>query len=220
MPYPELLFASQWRRTRCKRPFFKYIKRANVVHHVSIAVPNHLSAFRAAIYRMTPPQGIATSTHLAAANLETTSGKKAHYRLRTQHDGKFLVFGTGNLILAGKTSHASACLSSNRMIRMLAALHPSSKLMWPAHHSSPNCVVTGQIIKPIKDTIKVDNAHVNYSNKFPGIALSINVPKVTPELYLRQGKIIIPGIVNSKQLVEATDQICSIVEPHFSSTTP
>lgn len=194
---------------------FKYIRRANVVHHVSIGVPMHVSAMRASVYRLTPPQGICTSPHLAAANLEPTSGKKAHYRLRTRHDGKFLVFGTGNLILAGKTSHASACLSSNRMIRMLATLHPSAALMWPAHHSSPNCVVTGQINTQISDSIKEDTLHVNYSNKFPGIALAINVPKVTPELYLRKGKIIIPGIVNCEQLQDATTQIGAIVSPHF-----
>lgn len=215
MPFPELLFASNWRRAKRKQPIFRYIKRANVVHHVSIDVPPWLSAFRASVYRLTAPRGICTSPHLAAANLETTRGKKAHYRLRTRNDGKFLVFGTGNLILAGKTSHASACLSSNRMVRLLASLHPSCTLMWPAHHSSPNCVVTGQIACPVLDTIKDDNAHVNYSNKFPGIALSITVPKVTPELYLRQGKIIIPGIVNSTQLLEATHQIGNIVTPHF-----
>lgn len=215
MPYPELLFASKWRRLKTKRPIFKYIKRANVVHHVSIGVPRYQSAMRACVYRLTPPQGINTSPHLAAANLEPTSGKKAHYRLRTQNDGKFLVFGTGNLILAGKTTHASACLSSNRMINMLASLHPSSALMWPAHHSSPNCVVTGQIESKISDTLKEDTVHVNYSNKFPGIALAIDVPKVTPELYLRQGKIIIPGIVNCNQLINATQQICTIVQPHF-----
>ena len=185
---------------------------------MSIAIPTHTAQHRAALYRVHPAMHIKTASLLCAANLETTRGRRAHYRLRTKSDGKFLVFGTGNIILAGRKTHASACVSSVRMIALLSAMPNDGQIMWPAYFSSPNAVMTGQTTRTVAATIKQDTIHVNFSPKFPGLALAISPPGVTPELYLRRGMIIVPGITSTTQFKQAITEISNIIEPHLTDS--
>lgn len=217
MAIPNLLFATRWRQAhKRRRGMFKYWSRSNIVLHMSLSVPPPVCVHRTALYRRAPAAHIATATTLCSVNLEMTRGHRAHYRLRTINDGKFLVFGTGNIILAGRQTHASACVSSVRMIRLLASLPNAGRVTWPAYFSSPNAVLTGQTRLAVQDTIKTDTVRVNFSPKFPGLALAIGAKGVTPELYLRRGMIIVPGITGISQFDTAVDEVTNIIAPHLA----
>ena len=220
MPYPEAMFASKWRQHKYKGRSFKFLKRCNIVHHMSLILPAYGQHLRSSLYRTHPQSTIKTSGPFAAANLERTNGKHAHMRIRTLNDGKFLMFGTGNIILAGRKSHASACLSSIRMSHVLSQQCKDSVNLWPAAQEAPNSVITGQLAFPISPTIKDDSVHVNYSTKFPGIAMSVSAPGVTPELYLRRSMIIIPGITSAAQLATVVADVEKIIKPYALSPAP
>jgi len=149
---------------------------------------------------------------LASSNLEITKSKQSHYRIRSNANGKFLIFGTGNLILAGRRTHAAACLSSNKLIYLLA--RELKRPIFAVSHQSPNSVITGQLNCTISDTIK-KSIQVNYSDKFPGIALQIKTPGVTPELYLRKSMVIFPGIVSSNQLIQVIQEVEEMLTPYI-----
>ena len=219
---PNIKFCAEWRKQKGTAPSFKYLHMSNNVMHIAVKPPAVNRRFRTLLYRHSPPQRLATSKMLAAANLETTKGRNAHYRIHTKNDGKILLFGTGNCILAGKKTTAAACLSSARLVHMLLTTLPSKMCIWPSHYSCPNVVLTGQISSAIAESIKDDVANVNYTAKFPGIALKVDESKVTPELFLSRGKIIIPGITGVKQLQKTVSQIERILKPHVitNKTTP
>ena len=107
------------------------------------------------------------------------------------------------------------------MIRMLAVAQ--DRPVYPVTHSSPNAVVTGQLRYRISEDIKT-SLKANHSSKFPGIALAIATPGVTPELYLRRGMVIIPGITSSASLVRAIAEIDEVIAPYrlpdLNFTTP
>ena len=212
---PDIKFCAEWRKQNSTAPSFKYLHMSNNVMHIAVKPPVVYRRFRALLYRHSPPQRLATSKMLAAANLETTKGRNAHYRIHTKKDGKILLFGTGNCILAGKKTTAAACLSSARLVHMLLTTLPSKMCIWPSHYSCPNVVLTGQINCNVADTIKDDVANVNHTAKFPGIALKVDESKVTPELFLSRGKIIIPGITGVHQLQKTMIQIERILKPHI-----
>lgn len=212
---PDIKFASKWRKLKGRAPLFQYLKMSNNVMHIAVKAQPVVSKWRALLYRHCPPVKLATSTFLAAANLEATKGREAHYRLHTKQDGKILLFGTGNCILAGKKTTSSACLSSARLVHMLLHTLPMKYCLWPSHYSCPNMVISGQISGRVAPTIKADVENVNYSSKFPGIALKVDEEKVTPELFLARGKIIIPGVTSVQQLIRGVQQIETIIQPHL-----
>lgn len=216
MVCPEILFGSKWRRNCYGARVFKNLNRSNVVHHMSFVLPRYVQHWRSAAFRSNPPSVLRTNMPLAAANLEKTSGPHAHLRIRTQNNGKFLVFGTGNVILAGRQTHASACLSSLRMAVTLSKHCADSVNLWPAVHEAPNTVVTGQFEHMVAPHIKTDSVRVNHSKKFPGIALAVKRKGVTPELYLKRSMIIIPGVTRSEQLNEVVGCITDIVQPYLT----
>lgn len=216
MTHPSLSFVTDWSNASGGLGVFKYLVRSNVVHHSSVR-PNALTSHRrAALYRLRPPVGLRTLRAFAEANLEQTTGMRSHYRLRTLTDGKFLVFGTGNIILAGRRSHAAACTSMTRMIRQMTRMHRLP--LWPVVHSSPNSVVTGQVDGVVSAQIK-DELAANHSSKFPGIALSLPTKGVTPELYLRRGMVIIPGITTAVQLSAVVHELSSLIAPHVQAAS-
>jgi hypothetical protein len=218
MPPPNLAFASKWRRSGNKAPLFRFWTRSNIVLHMSLSVPAHVQAYRTSLYRRPPATRIKTARALCACNLEATKGRQAHYRIRTKANGKFLVFGTGNIILAGRKSHSSAALSCVRMVSMLSGLPNAGIVTWPAYLSSPNAVLTGQVAHVVLPTLKNDTINVNHSTKFPGIAIAIAEPGVTPELYLRRGMLIAPGVTSPGQFARVLDNIDTVIRPHVNFT--
>ena len=231
MPPPNLKFAAEVRMhesQRAKRmkavPFgrWRYLKRSNIVMHTSIKPTRTSYRTMSALYRMTPPLALKHSKLLAAANLDKTSGPRPHYRIRTPdhtYDGKFLIFGTGNIIVAGTKSHAAAALASSRMLRLISKECPNAAMVWPSMMSVPNAVITGRLKQMVSAKIK-ESEKTNSSPKFPGIALRVPQNRVTPELYLRRCMLIVPGVTTAKTLHEVVASIEAIVAPYqdLSST--
>jgi TATA-box binding protein (TBP) (component of TFIID and TFIIIB) len=225
MPPPNLKFAAEVRRlesARAKRmkttPFneWLYLKRSNIVMHTSIKPTRASYRAMSALYRMTPPLALKHCKLLAAANLDRTNGPRPHYRIRTPehaYDGKFLVFGTGNIIVAGTKSHASAALASSRMLRLIAKECPGASVVWPSMMSVPNAVITGRLKRMVSDEIKASEK-TNSSPKFPGIALRVPEKRVTPELYLRRCMLIIPGVTSANVLHDVLGSVETIVAPY------
>jgi hypothetical protein len=89
-----MLFVDNYRETRPASGPFLYLERSNIVHHSTVRPTKQLFYTRTALFRGCPPVGLPTHRALAMANLEATTGKRSHYRIRTVHDGKFLIFGT------------------------------------------------------------------------------------------------------------------------------
>jgi hypothetical protein len=88
--------------------------------------------------------------------------------------------------------------------------------VWPVAHASPNSVVTGRLSVVVNASIKT-SLRANHSSKFPGIALAVATPGVTPELYLRRGMVIIPGLTSAAQLIAVVDEINQIIAPHITT---
>lgn len=153
---------------------------------------------------------------LMAANLDPSKGLTPHYRVRTPdaaYDGKYLVFGTGNIIIAGTKNHSAGMVAAMRMTRVLARHTPKSQLLWASAHSAPNTVVTARLNYTVGASVKKDSKS-NYTDKFPGIALQVSCNSITPELYLRKSMVIIPGITRAADCVQALDEIIDITKQH------
>lgn len=223
MPSPDFMFASNTRLLKKRaepKTFFskwKYLKRSNIVMHTSIKQTPSQFRTLSALYRCNPPKHLQHNALMVAANLDSTKSKRPHYRIRTPshaYDGKFLVFGTGNIIVAGTKSHAAAALGSIRMLMLISA-QSSNKLLniWPSIISVPNAVITGRLKEPVLPSIK-ESEFTNSSTKFPGIALRVPQERVTPELYLRRNMLIIPGITTAMVMHKVIESIETIVETH------
>jgi hypothetical protein len=88
-----MLFVDNYNKTSNAAGPFLYLERSNIVHHSTVRPTKQLFHTRTALFRGCPPVGLPTNRELAMANLEPTTGKRSHYRIRTLHDGKFLIFG-------------------------------------------------------------------------------------------------------------------------------
>lgn len=213
---PDLCFGEHFNKLKDESIYpFTYLERSNIVHHTSVRVdkPAHFRQ-RTSVYRACAPIGIRTIDKLASINLELTKSRNTHYRVRTT-DGKFLCFGTGNIILAGRKNHATSCMSSTKMVRLFA--HELRRPVMAVSHQAPNSVITGKLAFDVDPAIKTDAFVGNCSPKFPGIALLLknNIkPRCTPELYLRKGMVIMPGITTAAQLVEVIKEIGVLLEPY------
>jgi TATA-box binding protein (TBP) (component of TFIID and TFIIIB) len=216
MPEPDIFFSRQWEtfpsKTRCG--LFQYLARSNIVHHTSIQTNKGAAARLASVYRCNFGSTLRTVGELARMNLDSTVGENSHYRLRVGADGKLLVFGTGNLILAGMLTHASACTSITRFLRHLTRLQKTP--LWPSIHSAPNMVVTGQLKMFISPKVRTDIL-CNCSDKFPGIALNVSMKGCTPQLFLKRSMVIIPGLTSAHQLKVAVERISAILAPYVTS---
>ena len=89
-----MLFVDNFTKTCAETGPFLYLERSNIVHHSTVRPTKQVFFSRTALFRGCPPVGLPTNPDLAMANLEATTGKRSHYRIRTLHDGKFLIFGT------------------------------------------------------------------------------------------------------------------------------
>lgn len=225
MPAPSMKFAATFRQHEAKRarrmkssPFkeWRYLKRSNIVMHASIKPTRTSFNAMCSLYRQAPPLTLQHSKLMAAANLDQTASPRPHYRIRTPdhaYDGKFLVFGTGNIIVAGTKSHASAALAAARMLRLISKECPNAQVVWPTMMSVPNAVITGRLRRNVLPTVKASEM-TNSSSKFPGIALRVPQPRVTPELYLRRCILIMPGITAANVLHDVVASIEEIVAPY------
>jgi hypothetical protein len=138
----------------------------------------------------------------------------SHMRFNTTNHGKLLVFSTGNVIRAGKYTHCDAVGCLLAFFRWARGQDSVLNAMWPAAISTPNAVLTGQFVSPINPSFK-HHAKATCSNRFPGI--SVQLPeqaggdRVTPELFLKDSKWILPGVRSAPGAFNALAELVDIV---------
>jgi len=210
-PRPRLLFSRDYAAAvKASGPRFKQIQSqvmTNVVLLATLPRAQHAAAKHSAVYRGSAPNSIATSARLATWSHEPPRTAATHYRIAVSGPkaaGKYLVFGTGNIIRAGKHTHADAVASTAALIKVLRheeVLHPA---VYPAVMSCPNTVVTGKFIDPVdQDRLEAD-WRVNSSKRFPGRSVSIKDSRIVPEIYASDGRFIMPGVASPEQLLAAS----------------
>ena len=135
----------------------------------------------------------------------------SHLRLHTRRHGKMLVFSTGNIIRAGKHTHADAAWAVLAMRRWAMKGDSHHALLWPTAMSAPNAVCNGQLSEPMPQSIYT-HWRATHTDKFPGIALEFaSAPGITAEFFMKEHKFILPGVTNADNLVNA---LVGFVELH------
>ena len=207
-PRPSLFFTRDYQRLLKKNPELPHIESqviTNVVLLVTLARSAAANRRHGAWYRGSGPRFIQTSDVLAPFSQEPARSRAAHYRVSVADGGgKFLIFGTQNVIRAGKHTHADAVASTSRFLRALRRCNVLHRPAYVSVFSCPNTVVTGRFAHAV-DPAKLDaDWRVSSSQRFPGKAVSIPQCRVVPEIYTSDHRFIMPGVTNPKQLLQAT----------------
>ena len=136
-----------------------------------------------------------------------------HHRFSTKSHGKLLAFSTGNIIRAGKSTHADAFHALLAFLRWCRALNPKLHGMWPMAVSMPNSVWSGQFNTSI-DRCVLDHSVATHSDRFPGISLNFQntniTSKITPELFLKESKWIVPGVKDIVSLFNIVQELTTL----------
>ena len=146
----------------------------------------------------------------------------SHMRFNTKSHGKLLVFATGNVIRAGKYTHTDAVSCLLAFVRWAREQSPELCLFWPAAISMPNSVLTGQFSTPVSKLLGEHNAATS-SNRFPGISIRLPdtmISKITPEVFLKDSKWILPGVRCAKGAFDAIAHLIAVVDSVPSSKDP
>lgn len=210
-PRPKLLFARDYAAAgKFKFQQIQSQVMTNVVLLATLPRGPHAAARHAAMYRMSSPATIATSAGLAAHSHEPPRTAATHYRIAVsgrRAAGKYLIFGTGNIIRAGKHTHADAVGSTATLVKALRKDGTLNPAVYPAAWACPNTVVTGKFIKPIDQDVLETDWRVNSSKRFPGRSVSIKGSKIVPEIYASDGRFIMPGVASPEQLLKASEVV-------------
>ena len=197
------------------------LQQSNVVLHSTMA--SHARTRVAARYF-----GKKSNTHIPssrtlrlASSRGTPSSPFAHHKIRTSVGATILMFNSGQLIRSGGNSPGQALISLLKFVNFLQRTHPATHAnAWIGAATIPNSVFTGQFVCDVSPAFKNDSA-ATYTSKFPGIAINLNIDeKITPELFLRRSKFIIPGIKTAHALSRAADALVSVVQPYFNKESP
>lgn len=214
---PNLDFAAQYKTLASSKTWscdkIPMQRMTNVVLLATMARGSAMDYRNGLAHRSASRQRIRTNPKLAQHSHETIRGHHTHYRIATgpcapgrRPDGKFLVFGTGNIIRAGKYTHGDSVAATFRMIRCLrniGALGPSAS---PLAMCCPNSVISAEY-KPKLDPQKMKwHWRCTSTSRFPGTAVFVE-GGVVPEVYPNAGRLIMPGVRKPEQLILATDQL-------------
>ena len=92
---------------------------------------------------------------------------------------------------------------------------------WFTGIATPNSVMSGAFVGNISEELKT-YSRASHSTKFPGISISMfsgdSTNSCTPEIYLRRGAFIIPGVKSAIDLSECCVELSSIYDNY--KTTP
>ena len=187
-----------------KSRLFSSCTRQNVVLHVSFDTSPFTSLIREII---TGTVCAESNSDLAEWSNSDPDSPFRHSKYDLGKDGKILQFQRKqNLIRAGKNSHADAVKST---LLFLSWTAPSR---WPSRMSSPNMVASGKFVRPLPESVR-NLPCATWSAKFPGIALKTSVKQCTPEVYLRQGTYIVPGVTTPETLSQCLQELAVMLEP-------
>jgi TATA-box binding protein (TBP) (component of TFIID and TFIIIB) len=200
---------------RCIKARIKYLKSANVVLHASSGAGPGAAVRRARLTGTPAVARIPNHPIFAQLSQQAAGSPFTHLRFNTVAHGKLLVFSSGNIIRAGKSTHADALYAVLAFTRWCRALHPALHGMWPAGVNMPNSVWSGQYTTPIDNAI-LQHGQATYSDRFPGISISLDrtnlSSKITPELFLKSSKWILPGVKDIESLFESAAQLAALHE--------
>ena len=141
----------------------------------------------------------------------------SHMRFNTVAHGKLLVFATGNIIRAGKHTHADAVACLLAFFKWARGQSAGLHSLWPSAVGMPNAVLTGQFATPIGDAVASRDDAMS-TNRFPGISLQIpsyRGENITPEIFLKASKWILPGARTAPGVFAALNSLCDVYD-----TTP
>lgn len=187
-----------------------YLTRSNVVLHASIGAKNGLSYRRARIIGAATVHTVPAHPVFEQLSQQGASSPFTHFRFHTKRHGKLLVFKTGNIIRAGKSTHADAYNALIIFMRWVRTLVPGLAAMWPCAVSLPNSVWTGQFLAPISAGLK-QHPRATYSDRFPGISYRLKTnTTVTPEIFLKASKWILPGTKTACDVFDALDELVDL----------
>lgn len=134
----------------------------------------------------------------------------SHYRFQTKRHGKLLAFRTCNVIRAGKYTHGDACTAAVAFQRWMHHTTDRAAHPWITAVSTPNTVLTGQLRRPVSNTLRT-HWSATHTPKFPGIAITVpGVPGVTPEVFTKAGKFIVPGVRTTADLHTALAHVAML----------
>lgn len=221
-PRPKLLFYNQFGHACNKEGLPSSIESLSITNVVLLSTLSQspVQSYRhGVLHRGIPPPAIQTNDVMSRVSHEPASHPASHYRLSCGPcapgrvpDGKFLVFGTNNIIRAGKYSHADAAACTFRMIRTLK----SSGIVHPAVISTamacPNTVVTGRSSVQLSKQNMQAHWRSHYTTRFPGIAVSLPDASIVPEVYCSDNRFIMPGVRDPDQLHAACHSLATCLE--------
>lgn len=210
-PPPHLLFAADFERSCRRDPLPDDIESLRITNVVLLSTQARTpaQAFRHGLFaRGVAPPDLRTNDELTRYSHEPARRRNTHYRIRcgpplrrgNTPDGKFLLFGTNNIIRAGKHNHADAVASTLRLIRSLKAVGAVHVSAHPSLISCPNTVVTGRNKSRLCPTLLRQHWRSHSSSRFPGVAVNITDGTIVPEVYPTDNRYIMPGVVSPEQL--------------------
>ena len=203
------------------RANLRSLHQSNVVLHSTLA-PHRRSRIAARYFGKQIPKTIPASRTLRLASSRgTPSSPFAHHKIRTSVGATILMFNSGQLIRSGGNSPGRAVISLLKFVNYIQRTHPLTHgHVWIGAATIPNSVFTGQFAYTVKDSFKAD-VQSTYTSKFPGIAVALGIQeKITPEVFLRRSKFILPGIKTAQSLAKASTALIHAVKPYLDTTKP
>jgi len=238
MGVPPLFFSRRWEKLVGNKgkdakegafPNIRFISRENVVMHISMKsspCKNNLRMALGCIPIIKSPIGSGKAANKernpkrrTRASLAIYSGADldsafSHLRFNAGPHGKILHFSKNqNLIRAGKYTLADALLSVVRFLNWTKL----EKSAWFTGLATPNSVMSGAFVGKISKRLK-EYPRASYSDKFPGIGISMkkegSLNCCTPEIYLRRGAFIIPGVKRPEDLEECCVELSKLYDKY------
>ena len=205
-PPPSLRDSQRFRRKLLAHPQYNLVKsrvraitRSNTVLHANLSPSPRAVHVATLLGSPQPLSRLMKHPHLQLISAPEASSPFSHRKFTTSKHGRLLLFGTGNLIRAGKHTHGDAVRSVLSFVAWAGKVCGS--LLWPTSISCPNTVCSSQYTAPISPSIR-EHWRASYSPRFPGISFTFpDAPGVTTELFLKQSKWIAPGVQSPEALV-------------------
>lgn len=205
------------------RAQIKYLKSANVVLHASAGSSPGAAVRRSRVTGVPVVGKLPNHPLFAQLAQQETASPFTHLRFNTVAHGKLLAFNSGNVIRAGKHTHGDAYQAVLAFSRWCRKLHPHLHGMWPSAISMPNSVWSAQYTANIPHAVK-HHSQATYSDRFPGISISLDrgelTSKITPELFLKDSKWILPGVRDIASLYAAAGQMATLASSVSAGSAP
>ena len=198
---------------------------SNIVMHCSLVPERRSPVVESMLGRPLPTVAPSGERLRMMSAVSTPASPFAHFNIKiTSEDygsSTFLLFNSNHLIRSGGGDTGTSFLTVLRFLNYLRRIsNETHDNAWLSAVSIPNSVYCGQFRYAVDIKIRT-SSFATYTSKFPGIAIALDMEdKVTPELFLKASKFIIPGIKNKSMLISAVNRLIEIVGPYFRKDVP